>query len=386
MTRAGVAERQTRKQPGSAPRRLPPAFVPPYPPSWVDRLTAAVDRAPGPAWLTYLALGAAAVLLQLAVQQSTGAYRPGPFLPLHIWITGHFAYLLAMIHYLDRSAAAAVDTFRPVLQLSPSESSADQQHMTYAELRYRLTTLPPRTTAWVAVIGGLILTLIPILFIQGPAGGAFSLARGIVSFGYSAAPMALAAALLQLFLTQAIAATLVYHTVHQLRLIHHIYLRHTRLNLYRLQPLYAFSVPAALTAGGLLLYTYAWFASGPALLGQWASRALAVFFTGTAIVTFTWPLWGIHRRLAEEKKRLIQESSARFESVVAQLHQRVDRQRLTQMDDLNKTLASLEIEQAALRRVPTWPWEPGTVRALAAALLVPLVVWVTQYILQRFLG
>ncbi|MGH7425775.1 MAG: hypothetical protein ACREJP_06375, partial [Candidatus Methylomirabilales bacterium] len=38
------------------------AFVTPYPPSWVDRLTDWVERLPIPWWLFYLALGAASAL------------------------------------------------------------------------------------------------------------------------------------------------------------------------------------------------------------------------------------------------------------------------------------------------------------------------------------
>ena len=360
-----------------------PAFVPPYSPSWVDWLTETLDRVPVPAWLTYLVLGTAGVLLQIGFQQSTGAYRPGPFLPFHIWMAVNFAYLLAMIYYLDRSAASALESFRPVLTLTTPEGTSEPEHLRFAGLRYQLTTLPARTTARVAVLGGLLLAAIPVLFIRDPAGN--SLVRSITAFGYPPTPAAFAAALIQLAFTQAIAATVVYHTIHQLRWIHHIYVHHTQVNLYRLQPLYAFSIPAALTAGALLLYTYAWFGTTPSLMGEPVSRALAILFAGIAVITFTWPLWGIHRRLVEEKKRLMQESSSRFESAVAQLHKRVDRQRLTRMDDLNKTLASLEIEQAALRRIPTWPWEPGTVRGVAAALLLPVFVWLAQQLLSRFL-
>lgn len=90
-------------------------FVPPYPPSWVDRLTAAVDRLPGPAWLAYLGLAVLVSALQLAIQSSTGDYRPGSLQWFHVWAFGYFAYVLAMIHYLDRSAEAAIRTFRPVL-------------------------------------------------------------------------------------------------------------------------------------------------------------------------------------------------------------------------------------------------------------------------------
>ncbi len=100
---------------------------------------------------------------------------------------------------------------------------------------------------------------------------------------------------------------------------------------------------------------------------------------------FAWPLLGIHRRLVAEKRKALAESARRFEAAVAELHQRVDKKAMTKMDDLNKTLASLELERAALQRIPTWPWDPGTLRGLAATLVLPLVIWLVQYILQRVL-
>ncbi len=333
--------------------------------------------------MTYLVLGVASTALQLGIQQSTGEYRSEEYLPLQIWFCVNFAYLLAMVHYLDRSAAAAIERFRPVLQLSsPGEST---EHLQYNELRYRLTTLPPRAAAWVAVLGGLILMAIPAAVVRDPASGSPSLARTVLTYGFSATPAGFAAIFLQSFLTQSIASTVIYHTVHQLRLIHHIYVHHTQVNLYRLQPLYAFSIPAALTAGALLFYTYAWFGTAPSQIDQVASRVLAVIFAGVGVITFVSPLWGIHRRLVDEKKRLLQESSMRFEAAAALLHQRVDVRRLIKMDDLNKTLASLEIEQTALRRIPTWPWEPGTLRGVIAALILPIVIWLIQFALGRIL-
>jgi hypothetical protein len=186
-------------------------------------------------------------------------------------------------------------------------------------------------------------------------------------------------------MVEAISGTLVFHTVHQLRLISR-HASHKRLNLYRLQPLYAFSVPAGLTASGLLLYSYAWFGTAPALRSEPISLALGVFFAAVAATTFAWPLLGIHRRLVAEKKRLLSDSAERFEATVNELHRRIDHKALADMDNLNKTLASLEIEQTTLRRIPTWPWEPGTLRGVAAALLLPIFIWLIQQLLSRILA
>lgn len=359
-----------------------PAFVPPYPPSWVDRLTAWVDRLPAPPWAFYLALAAFLTSLLMLAARAAGDYRPGPFLPFHIWTAGQLAYMLALMHYLDRSAGTALDSFRSVLDgPKRAETSA------FADLRYRLTTLPRGPARLASVAGAVFGISLPFLFLGPQAFDLKSWSEALSLFGFSDTSRSFAGFIVAYFIpVEAVSGALVYHTIHQLRLIGQIYASQTRLSLYRLQPLYALSVPCAITSAGLVLYTYAWFAAAPALLEAPISRVLGVFFTAIAAMTFAWPLLGIHRRLVAEKKRLLAASAERFEATVAELHHRVDRRRLKTMDDLNKTLSSLELEQAALRRVPTWPWEPGTLRGVIAALGLPIIIWLIQFGLDRWLG
>jgi hypothetical protein len=186
----------------------------------------------------------------------------------------------------------------------------------------------------------------------------------------------------------AISFVLAYHTLHQLAQISRIYTDHARINIYQLQPLYALSVPGAITAIGLILYLYTWFAlaTGASQTVGPVEFGLIAFFGVIAGVTFALPLLGAHRRLAAEKDRRLAASSSRFESTTAQLHSQLDRGRLLHMDQLNKALASLDIEQNTLRRIPTWPWQPGAVRGLVAALLLPVAIWAIQFLLGRLLG
>jgi hypothetical protein len=329
----------------------------------------------------------AGFLLQTGLQSLAGAYQPGRSTLLHFWIGVQFAYMLGLMHYLDRSAQAALIAFRPVLELPRrGRSAAGPDNTSFEALRYRLTTLPRQTTRWAALAGALVGLGLPILFMK-PSGGAGTSLVGVVSsFRFSSSPIGVAALLIQFAFAEAIAGTLVYHCIHQLSEINRIYLRYARLNLYRLQPLYAFSIPAALTAGGLILYDYAWFAAAPQLLDEPISLVLSAFFAIVAAATFAWPLFGIHGRLVVEKKRCLAENAHRFEAAVSELHQRVDKKTLSRMDDLNKTLSSLEIEQAVVRRIPTWPWEPGTLRSVVAALALPIIIWLIQYVLQKVLG
>ncbi len=103
------------------------------------------------------------------------------------------------------------------------------------------------------------------------------------------------------------------------------------------------------------------------------------------IIIFVWPLLGIHRRLVQEKQRLLRESAQRLEVMIAELHSRVDTRELHSKDELHVIIGSLEREQNMLTKIPTWPWRPETLRGIVTALLLPLVVYFLQYVLQRFL-
>jgi hypothetical protein len=39
-----------------------------------------------------------------------------------------------------------------------------------------------------------------------------------------------------------------------------------------------------------------------------------------------------------------------------------------------------------LNAISTWPWQPETLRFLVTALLLPLLLWILQYVLQLVLG
>jgi hypothetical protein len=137
-----------------------------------------------------------------------------------------------------------------------------------------------------------------------------------------------------------------------------------------------------------MLQIYIWFATSAAMAAT-AGRVelgLSVTFGALSAATFALPLTGAHRRLVAEKKRRLAETAAHFQATSEELHRTLEQQRLSRVDQLNKALASLELEWNVLRRIPTWPWEPGAVRGLTAALLLPVVVWLVQFFLGRWLG
>jgi hypothetical protein len=278
-------------------------------------------------------------------------------------------YWPALLHYLDSRTGAALQKTRPLFDVSEDE---------YNDLRHRLTTLP----AWPTLLAGLIVFALPLIteVIQRAAGqGDIFAALGASTVSYWFVYV-LYRLLWWLF------GTFLYHTWHQLREINRTYTEHTRVNLFRLGPLYAFSNVTALTAVGLLIIPYGFVSLTP---GAWTDAVTIAYMlpiTGLALAAFVWPLLGVHRLLSEEKARLLDENSQHFEAAIAKLRQRANSGELEDLGHLNTALCTLESERSLLAGIPTWPWQTETVRLLFTALGLPLGLWIAQYILQRVLS
>jgi hypothetical protein len=341
-----------------------------YPPSWVDRFTRWVDRLPGPSLAFYLGLALVLLLLESAVKWRDGAYPLGTIYPFHAVLAVSGVYFLACIHYLDRAAAAALHTFRPALTLHETE---------YPALHYQLTTLPAQPTRLATLAGAALPVVAVLISLQ------FQSVRLWETEDFGTSPVAFVLDLALVGLVVCTGACLVYHSLRQLRLINHIYTTYTDINLFQLDPLYALSGLAARTA---LCWAFAWYAVLAAEPGHTLDPDDVVFATVTvllAVISFVWPLLGVHRLLERKKGQLRAAVNQRLEAVIAEMHRRVDAGELEQMDALNKALANLVIERDVLSSIPTWPWQPGTVRVLLTTLLLPIVLWLIQRLLDRLL-
>ena len=379
--RATASQRSAQGQVGAPKQPVAPAFIPPYPQSWINRLMGWVDRLPGPFWVVYLAAAVVFNLALAAAYWSVGRYPVGTFTRLDLILGVQIPGALALAHYLNRSAVKAIDDFRPALIATEAESLT---------LRYRLVTLPRSAAAWAGVtsIGAFAIgTFSPLIAGQPLLGPDNSnpLAGPLVLFGTTPSPIpATVYSVLLLFSWWTYGAVL-YHILRQLAVISRIYSQHTRVNLFRLAPLYAFSRQTARTSIGLMVLLSVSILAVPDLMRQTGVSVGSALMLFLALAVFIVPLVGVHRLLAREKERLVSENGAMMEAAIGELHRRVTSGKLQAMDDMNKAMASLEIERVALVRVPTWPWDPGTLRTVVAALLLPILLWLIQFGLERLM-
>jgi hypothetical protein len=342
-----------------------------YAPSWFDRFTDWIERLPGPGWISYAILGALSAGAFIAVQISQGTYEETAFYPWHIFLGLQPLIPLALMHYLDVAAVKALDRFKPAMS---------KNGMTLSAARSLMTTMPARP-ALISTVAGVVFFFI----IFNPT----TTANSLPNFKINPSPISMASVMVNFLMMWSFYGLLIYHTIHQIAVIRNIFAKHTEADLFDQEPLYAFSTITGLTAIVLLLNSYGW------MLGLLQGNAVAtnpvstlgvnLFFAAFSLFLFVWPLWGAHQLLVEAKQNALSANADHMRSVVNEIHNKVQSKDVQAMDDWHKALSALELERNRIDSLPTWPWRPEALRGLIVAFVIPVLVWVLQYLLERFL-
>ncbi len=335
----------------------------PYRPSSIDRFTNWVDTLSMRAWIFYVVIGFAVILIQMLALWVVGGLQAEELLPVISFNGLAIPYLLALIHLLDNQAVTALDSMRPTLELTEPEVE---------QYKYMLSNMPSRP----ALISGLIVVAIAILserLLIAPTRFAVLEQLPIFSILFHIIDKSSA------FLF----GPFIYHTIKQLRLVNTINLNHVRINLFDLGPLQAFSRLTASTAVGLVVYIYVWMLINPDLLKDPIIIGIGGLITVFAIGVFVWPLFGVHRLMVMEKERALHEIDRRFEAAFSKFNQRFLDDDYPAIEGLNATIASLEIQHKRVDDIPTWPWRPETARFALTAIAFPLVLMILQFFVPQ---
>lgn len=335
----------------------------PYPPSWVNRLLDWLVRLPGPTWVAYAALGAIGAAGGVGLSLSSGIDDVavlagqvfwGLFLPLTLWL----------MHYLAGVAETSLDAFRPVVDASDAE---------IARLHYELAVAPARPAAIVLL---LMAILTPTYYVLDPV------ASAIVGLS----PLALGLRYASEVFFGGVSVVLVYQSIRQLRAVSRIQAQATHVDLLRPAPLYAFSILTSRTA---IVIALVFLLPTSVTLDSFTSQSWWIWVPWivggivTAAAVFVLPLRGVQQRIVVEKERLQAEVGLRVASTMAAVHRSVDDGDLAQAGALNSTLSSLIAERDLVSKLPTWPWQPGTGRAVVSAIVLPIGLWLTTRALER---
>lgn len=336
----------------------------PYEPSWIDRFTESVEKLPTPGWAFYAGLGSALILCQMLFLWLEGGLPvAGVLLPVIIFNAFLIAFSLALMHLLDSQAVTALRSMRSTLEMTKPE---------FDKFHYMLSNMPSRGAliAGLATLAFLILTerlwIMPIRFAALKQLPIFAIVFHIVD----KSPALLFGAF-------------IYHTIRQLRLVNTVYSNYTRINLFNLGPLQAFSKLTASTAVGLVVGIYGWTLINPELLADPISLGFTGALTILAVAVFVWPLFGAHRLIEMEKARMLHDIDLHFEAAFSQLNQRFRDDDYSAIERLNGTIASLEIQHRRIAAIPTWPWRPDTARFALTAIALPMILTVLQFLVVQ---
>lgn len=316
-------------------------------------------------WVFYVALGFVLILVQMLFLWLDNGLEARELLPVIVFNGFAIPYLLGLVHLLDRQAAAALDTLKPVLTIT--QQAVDNY-------RFSLSNMPVLAplVAGLALTALMILTPLvsaePVRYEALDSLPIFSVAFQIVDKGSA-------------FLF----GVTLYHTVRQLRLVNRINSNHIQVDLFNLRPLQAFSKITATTALGLMAFIYSWMLINPDLFADPILVGYILAFTFLAVLVFILPLQGAHRLIQLEKDKTLHDLELRLAAVFARFNQRIDDNDIAAADELSGAIATLEIQHRQISAVSSWPWSSETARFVLTAIALPLVLMLVQFFVLRAL-
>lgn len=318
-----------------------------------------------PYWLTYLCLLIVEVTI-LHIAAWVDGWMPvftfNPLIsifPIWLWIP------MAIMTYVDSVSVSALASFRSLLDIDEEQ---------YNRLKHELTTMPPRGVFLSSLFWGINYLLLTYLGYQ-----VFYVAYGLDSF--------LAAVIFTVgLLTYLTGSALYYHSLRHLSLVNRVVRMAKKFNLFRLDPVYAFSRVTSLIGISWMLMLTLTLLTLPVRLATGLGVAIMAVQIVLAIAAFVLPLWFVHRRLESEKLKLLAEHNLRVESTIKLLHETLDSKKLENSSQFSDAMASLKAEREVLDAIPTWPWRVGTLTGFLSAIVLPITLFLIQFVIEKWLS
>jgi hypothetical protein len=337
----------------------------PYPPSFVDRLLGSVQRLTIPYLLTYFLLFLLESVLIHIVAWLDGwlpAYRFSAFaLAFPLWLWGP----LAIMTYLNSVSLEALTNFRPLMDI-PDD--------TVRLLKYEFTTMPARGV----IISGAVWTIVYVVFTYLALDSMYAAYRfGRLSEGIS---------IVLGWISFLAGSAIYYHTIRQLRLVNRTVRMVEQFDLFQLEPVYAFSALTSRTGVSWVILLSLTLLTVPLQAAPFPTLTLLIVQLMLAIAAFVLPLRIVNSRLVSEKRRLVAELDQRVKGTLASLHRCLDDNSLVEVAQLNSAIVGLNAERDILTKIPTWPWRAGMFTGFLSIVVLPIVLFILQFVLARWFG
>lgn len=336
-----------------------------FTPSFLDRFMRAVQRLPLPYWLTYLIFFILESLLIHILAWTVGwvePFRVNELLFLYpLWLWGP----LAIMTYLNGISAAALASFSPLLNIEEAQLK---------RLKDEFTTMPTSGVIINSVLWSIVYAFFNYLaydtfFVQYRVGNILTpvfILVGLFSF--------------------AIGSAIYIHSLRQLWLVNRTVKLIKRFNLFRLEPVYAFSRLTARTGISWMALLGLTLLLFPLELATGLLLAVLFIQVLMALAAFVLPLRFVNQHLVLEKRRLLAELNRRIELKLEKLHDNVDGNDLEEAGRVSSALGGLHIEQQILAGISTWPWRGGTLTGFLTAIVLPIALLLLQIGIDKWFG
>jgi hypothetical protein len=338
----------------------------PFPPSWIDRLIAWIDRASGPTWLIYVLGALVLALLANAIFWIDGGLPLGSIDQLITIFSILALYWLALYHYLTRVGSRSLIAFRPLLAAADSEMG---------RIDYELATLP-RWLGWLSIPLGLGVSAATLVGDPAPFGDLVAQTALPYVFDF-----VITWFLICTFLC------LIIRSIRQLMMVRKLHARATNINLLKLDPAHAFAALTSRTSIGMILLLIIAFLPDPTEFSttmDMVDITLTSMIFAVSIGVFVLPVIGIRDQLDQEKQRVLDEINTLLQAASDQLHKRVRDVNYQDIGDARNAIEALIHEREFIEKISTWPWDPRTLRGFASALILPIFLWLVTRLLEDF--
>lgn len=324
-----------------------------------------VQRQRVPYWLTYLCLLFVEAALIHILAWADGwmpAFTFNPIatvFPIWLWIP------MIIMTYINSVAVDALNSFRPLLKIDEEE---------FNRLKYEFTNMPPRGVFLSGLFWGINYLLLTYLGYR------------VFYVAYGLSPLLAIIIFTTGLISYLTGSVIYYYSLRQLNLINRTVQMAKHLNLFRLDPVYAFSRVTSLIGISWMLMLTLTLLTLPLRLATGLGVAIMAVQILLAIAAFILPLWFVHRRLESEKLKLIAELNLRVESTIGLLHASLDDKKLENSSHFSDAMASLSAEREVLNAIPTWPWRTGTLTGFLSAIVLPIIIFLVQFAVEKWLG
>jgi hypothetical protein len=181
----------------------------------------------------------------------------------------------------------------------------------------------------------------------------------------------------------------IYHGARLLKAVTRLYALVDQVNIFHQQPLYAFSGLSFQASLFWIAFANLSFFSLVIESSFDNVKPVDFYFWGVmmllAIATFLIPPWGIHNRLVDAKVDIQEETSMQIDAVQQKLFLAINKEDFKKIEGLNHAASSLYAMHEQLKAVPTWPRKPGAFRNLLSAVFLPMLLWILQELVSRYL-